>query len=121
MLGGLLLAKQKMSKRLKIRPSHEYIASDSRKHAKRKFDVDTGQVYTEVTCRVGPMAAHWVRKTRGSTNGARRFRSIGPGCASLEDMAIHSVVANSSSLTAEAMQEIPWFIAQKIWLRIKHS
>lgn len=66
------------------------------------------------------MSTPWVQETIGCTNDARRFRSIGPGCASLEDMAIRSVVANSSSLTAEAMQEIPWLIAQKIWLELKH-
>ena len=109
-----------MSRRLKIRPSHEYIASDSNKHSKRKFDVDSGQVYSELTCRMRPMSADWVRETQGSTKGVRRFRSIGPGCASLENMAIRSVVANSSSLTPESMQDIPWLIAQKIWLRIKH-
>lgn len=109
-----------MSRRLKIRPSHEYIALDSKKNSKIKFDVDSGQVYTEVTCRAGPMSADWVWKTQESTKGARRFRSIGPGCASLENMAIRSVVANSSSLTAEVMQDIPWLIAQKIWFRIKY-
>lgn len=109
-----------MSRRLRIRASSEYDASDTSKDSLKKFDADSGQVYSEVTCRMGPMSADWVWKTKGSTESARRFRSIGPGCASLENMAIRSVVANSSSLTPEAMQDIPWLLAQKIWLRIKH-
>ncbi len=108
-----------MSRLLKIRPSFEYSASASNGGSQRKFDADSGQIYTEMTCRAGPMTADWVWKTKGSSKSVRRFRSAGPGCASLENMAIRSVIANSSSLTAELMQDVPWHIAQKMWQRVK--
>ncbi|KAL2045496.1 hypothetical protein N7G274_001924 [Stereocaulon virgatum] len=81
------------------------------------FD-DSGQVFTEKTCPAGPMTADWVWKTRGSSRQARFHRSMGPGCSSLFDMAIRSALDNSSDITAESLQGLPWDVAGLLWQRI---
>jgi len=80
---------------------------------------DSGQIYTEVTCPGGPMTADWVWKTRGSTEEQGRFRSRGPGCSTLYNMAIRSCLRNSFSITAESLEELPWEVGGVLWDRLK--
>ena len=67
------------------------------------------------------MTADWVWKTIGSTREAASFRSIGPGCASLENMAIRSALSNILSITVESLETLPWDLAAKLWQRILAS
>ena len=82
-----------------------------------KFD-ESGQVYNQTTCAGGPMTADWEWKTRGSTREFGRYRSPGPGCCSLSDMAIRSVLQNSYTLTAESLQNLPWALGNTLWKNI---
>ncbi len=67
------------------------------------------------------MTSQWVWKTIGSSREAGCFRSLGPGCASLANMAIRSALANFMTLTIESLEGVPWAIGKKIWDGIKTS
>lgn len=82
---------------------------------------ESGQVFTETKCYGGPMTADWFWKTKGSSRNARRFRSRGPGCSSLVDVAIRSVLDNSYSITPESLEGVPWELASVLWQRIVAS
>lgn len=65
------------------------------------------------------MTSEWVWKTLGSSQESGRFRSLGPGCASLLNMAIRSVMVNMMSVTVENLQGVPWHVGKKLWNRIQ--
>lgn len=65
------------------------------------------------------MTSEWVWKTLGSSQESGRFRSLGPGCASLSNMAIRSVMVNMMSVTVENLQGVPWHVGKKLWDRIQ--
>ena len=82
---------------------------------------DSGQVFTEAICFGGPMTADWLWDTKGNPNRARIFRSRGPGCSSLVNMAIRSVLYNSYSITLESLEGVPWELASVLWQQIVAS
>lgn len=82
---------------------------------------DSGQVFTEVTCKGSPMIADWVWKTKGSSREAGRFRSIGPGCASLVNMAIRKVLKHSYDITPDSLRGLPWSIGKVLWQSVVAS
>lgn len=82
---------------------------------------ESGQVFTETKCYGGPMTADWFWKPKGSSKKARRFRSRGPGCSSLVDVAVRSVLANSYSITPASLEGVPWELASMLWQRIVAS
>lgn len=88
-------------------------------HIGKKFSQESGQVYVESLQRGGPMTSEWVWKTLGSSQESGRFRSLGPGCASLSNMAIRSVMVNMMSVTVENLQGVPWHVGKKLWDRIR--
>lgn len=94
------------------RPYHQ---SQWRTTSTESFDPDSGLVFTEISCKGTPMTADWMWKTTGSTRAHGRFRSIGPGCDSLFNMALRSASLNSFSITAENLEILPWGIGQKLW------
>ncbi|MCJ1471065.1 hypothetical protein MMC07_009713 [Pseudocyphellaria aurata] len=108
-----------MSRLIKV-TSRPNFAPDHGRSAKG-FNQESGQVYTETIARVGPMNAEWEWKTVGSSRLAKRFRSRGPGCASLTNMALRCAMVNSLSLTPESLKSVPWQIGQSIWNRIVAS
>lgn len=65
------------------------------------------------------MTSEWLWKTLGSSQEPGRFRSLGPGCASLSNMAIRSVMVNMMSVTVENLQGVPWHVGKKLWDRIR--
>lgn len=67
------------------------------------------------------MTADWVWKTKGSPREAVNFRSRGPGCSSLVNMAIRSVLYNSYSITPESLEGVPWELASVLWQQIVTS
>ncbi|KAL9119049.1 MAG: hypothetical protein Q9187_004397 [Circinaria calcarea] len=79
------------------------------------FDWQSGLQFTEVLCKAGPMRADWVWKTLGSTSDLALFRSKGPGCSSLQNMAIRSAVMNVVSLTAESLGGVPQLDSLHAW------
>jgi len=100
-------------------PDRCFTSSASKKGAPQHDE--SGQVFTEVTCRGGPMTADWVWKTKGSLREAGRFRSLGPGCSSLFNMAIRSTLRNSFNITTESLKEVPWEVAGPLWQRLMAS
>ncbi len=110
---------EEMPRLLQTRPSFRSLAAGSNRTLEKKFDVESGQVYSETTCIAGPMTADWVWTTKGRAESIRDFRSNGPGCATLEHMAIRAVIAHSSSLSMESLQDIPWLLAVNIWQQTK--
>ena len=67
------------------------------------------------------MTADWVWKTKGSTKEAGRFRSLGPGCSSLLDMAVRKALCNSYNITSESLEEVPWELASLVWRQLVTS
>ncbi|MCJ1224155.1 hypothetical protein MMC12_000799 [Toensbergia leucococca] len=106
-----------MSRLLKIRHNVAHVQRHDQQKA-RAFDQDSGQVYTEVLRHSGPMTSDWVRKTIGSTREVDSFRSRGPGCSSLVNMAIRNALTNILSITPESLREMPWEIGKRLWERI---
>lgn len=82
---------------------------------------ESGQVFTEISCPGGPMTLDWVWKTQGSSRGATRVRSSGPGCSSLVNMAIRSALTYSFNITAESLEGLPWEVANLLWERLISS
>lgn len=105
-----------MSRLLKI-TSRPRFAPDNERSTKA-FNQESGQVYIETITRECPMTAEWAWKTIGSSRDAKRFRSRGPGCASLTNMAIRCAVANSLSITPKSLKTVPWQAGKGIWSRI---
>ena len=85
--------------------------------AETKHD-ESGQVYTEVSCRGGPATADWKWRTKGSTREHGIYRSLGPGCSSLYDTSVRSCLLNSRDITAETLREVPETIGIVLWNRI---
>lgn len=70
------------------------------------------------------MTSEWVWKTLGSSlQESGRFQSLllakGPGCASLSNMAIRSVMMNMMSVTVDSLRGVPWHVGKKLWDRIR--
>ncbi len=108
-----------MGKRLKV-SSNRRSAAPSRipwDDLYTKHD-ESGQVYTEVSCRAGPMIADWKWRTIGSALQYRTFRSPGPGCSSLYDMSMRSCLFSSIDITSETLEEIPERIGLALWNQI---
>ena len=82
------------------------------------FDEKSGLAYTEVVVRAAPMRADWVWKTRGSTVEIALFRSPGPGCSTLRNMAVRKACLNVVSLTPESLVGLNWQIGKQLWERI---
>ena len=82
------------------------------------FDKDSGLVYTETFSKPGPMQADWVWKTLGSSSEVAHFKSIGPGCSTLKNVAVRSVVVNMDSVNAESLVTVPWSVAKDVWTRL---
>lgn len=61
------------------------------------------------------MTLDWVWKAQGSSREAARFRSLGPGCSSLVNMAIRSALIHSININAESLEGLPWEVAKLLW------
>ena len=61
------------------------------------------------------MTLDWVWKTQGSSRDAARFRSLGPGCSSLVNMAIRSALIHSFHVSAECLEGVPWEVGKLLW------
>ncbi|KAL8757231.1 MAG: hypothetical protein Q9199_002378 [Rusavskia elegans] len=86
------------------------------------FDSETGQVYMESTCRAGSMAPDWTWKTRRSLESSiKRLDHAGPGSASLRDISIRTVLANTFNLTPDMMETLPLHLTRQLWLETKSS
>lgn len=82
------------------------------------FDKESGQVYTEQTCKAGPSIPDWLLKSRGSIKQVTNFVNIGPGCSSLRAMSRRCIVFNAFNLTPEAIEALPVHLAQRVWQEI---
>ena len=61
------------------------------------------------------MTEEWFWKTNGDFRDIARFKARGPGCASLIDMAIRSVLVNSLNITADSLEGMSWNVAGRLW------
>lgn len=107
-----------MTKGLKNTAFNNCVYHDTNQRA-TKHD-ESGQVFTEVSRPGGPMTRDWVWKTQGSSREVARFRSSGPGCASLVDMAIRSALLDSINITADDLN-LPWEVAKLLWASLVAS
>ncbi|MCJ1471622.1 hypothetical protein MMC13_000262 [Lambiella insularis] len=82
------------------------------------FDEKSGLQYTETVLRAAPMRADWVWKTRGSTEEVALFRSPGPGCSTLRNMAIRKACLHVVSLTSDSLVGLDWQVGKGLWERI---
>ena len=67
------------------------------------------------------MTLDWLWKTQGSSREAAHFRSSGPGCSPLVNMAIRSALTHSFNITAENLEGLPWRVANLLWERLVAS
>ena len=65
------------------------------------FNPDSGLVYSEVVYRVTPNQSNWIYKARGSSKEIEEYRSPGPGCSSLLDMALRKACVSVSYMDAD--------------------
>ena len=107
-----------MSRLLKIQPKFHQETTQPGRGAKN-FAGDSGLVYTEYTCNASPMTADWTWKTRGSSHEHGRFRSLGPGCSTLFNMATRSALLHGFSITPESLETLPWRVGQLLWRRFR--
>ena len=109
-----LMARDHIRSRLLSRPQTYGRVQDT---GYTKYD-DSGQVFTETICPAGPMTPDWVWKTKGSSRQAGCFRSPGPGCSSLANMAVRSALQYSFDITAESLEGVPPEVASILWRSI---
>lgn len=108
-----------MSRLLNIKRRFPQETSRPGNNQKPKFAGDSGLVYTEYTCNGSPMTPDWTWKTRGSSHEHGHFRSLGPGCSSLFNMAARSALLNNFSITPESLETLPWRVGQLLWRRFR--
>ena len=102
---------------VKGKPRYDVIPRSQRsKHS--TFDRDSGLVYTEVTYRASPVRADWEWKTWGMTTEIAMYRSPGPGCSTLRNMAIRKACLNVTDLTPESFEGLDWQIGRQLWSKI---
>ena len=107
-----------MSRLLKTKPKfHQETTQPGR--GTKTFAGDSGLVYTEYTCNASPMTPDWTWKTRGSAHEHGRFRSLGPGCSTLFNMATRSALLHGFSITPESLDTLPWRVGQLLWRRFR--
>lgn len=94
------------------------VPSRSQRSQHSKFDPDSGLAYTEVSYRSGPVRADWVWKPRGMTSEIEMYRSPGPGCSTLRNMAIRKACLCVTDLVPESFEGVDWQIGQQLWNRI---
>ena len=75
----------------------------------------SGQVYTETLVQVKHSNFSWPSKSRGRAAEFAHSCRAGPGATSLYDMALHSFLANSGTVTASTLVGLPWTHAAKLW------
>ena len=83
-----------------------------------RFDPDSGLQYIERTCQGSSDRPEWLWKTLGSTGDVANFRSTGPGCTSLQDMAIRCLCQAIHYITPELLQSVPWSVGKLLWEKI---
>jgi len=103
-------------------PFHEMLHGTRRKasedrlrdRVQRRFDMSSGQVFTERIMRAKP----WLRNTNWASpniNLRRNSRAEIYGASSLEDMVMREVLRNIRNVDSEALEGVPWQLAGKIW------
>ena len=98
---------------LKIRNRNERPKQDQADLS--KYGPGAGVGYDEVVIPRGPMRAEWVRQVPGVLDVVRLYRNP-TGAASLRNMAIRSVIVNSSVLTSDTMECVPWEVGGRdVW------
>ena len=82
-----------------------------------KFDHDSGLAYAETIQRGVPMRAEWIWQSRGLEGEAEMYRKA-VGAPSLRDTAIRCVCTNTTSLTAQSLETVPWQVGADLWAQI---
>lgn len=81
----------------------------------RKFDRETGQVYSEIEVRPNRSKNHdWVREF-STPNIVVNSGPNAKGSRSLADLARSKVVKESRNLSPEHFASIPWALAEEVW------
>ena len=87
--------------------------------AARGFDPDSGQVYTETTCKADPITSSWVWKSRGACDQFINFIHDGPGCPSLRAISIRRYLSNVWNITTSTVEALPVHLASQLWDEIE--
>ena len=83
------------------------------------YDSDTGLVYDERQITAVRGATNWITNYRTPSIARNKERSNkGPGLRKLTDMVLNKLAIESQQLSPEALQFLPWELAQQIWTRI---
>ena len=91
----------------------------NRGRPKIAFDEASGQQYTEVLSRAVSMRADWVWKSTGSVPDPSSYISKGPGCESLLNMTMRTVLKHLSEIHNDTLEPLPWEIGRLIWKRVR--
>ena len=82
----------------------------------KRFDKDTGVVYTETTSAVvTSMVPTWMYQARGKRSKTSTLRSRGKGCSTLQAMALRSCAFHAELFEPETLQWCGWHYASRIY------
>lgn len=88
-------------------------------HSVAQFYDESGQIFTESSCRPAPIGATWTYKTRGSPKEFENFIHSGSGCASLWEIATRTLLLHLDSVDSGVLTGIPAPILERIWKKIQ--
>ena len=81
----------------------------------RRFDDASGQIYHETTFAARSSSdTLWFKRGKAEAVAGRRATST-IGHSRLFELALRSAIVNSSSITADVLDGMPWNIARQIW------
>lgn len=99
-----------------VRPTRE--ARESGPAIERKYDAESGQVYSEMEVYVNRRQnSDWIGEPRTPSLIRKAAASPlnGKGARSLADMAKRKTATQFRNLTAEHFSTVPWPVAEKVW------
>ena len=107
------------------RNSHHLDGRQPRVHRvppiERRFDVDSGLVYSEVEVRFNrKQHSDWIGEAKTPAL-VKKPRPNEIGARSLADMAIIKVATQFRGLTPGHFESVPWDLAKKIWDELRSS
>jgi len=72
----------------------------------------------DMACIIGLVRPGWEWKARGRTKDIALYKSPGPGCSTLLDMAIRTACLNINDMTAETLRGVEWQIGKQLWKKL---
>lgn len=110
-------SQKKDSDPLSKKRNHQIIALNLGLARSKSYDRETGLVYDEIEVSRPKSSSHgWISDfATPNLVRTRRRRNEGKGARTLHSMILQKLGIESSDLTVEAIQSLPWTVGQQIW------